>query len=132
MDKLDGYSLNQIFEDVKHQIPKITKKLISGKINRKSLLEKFGKDAFLLPKKLKFPVINPQTGKYDCKLLYAAYVRARQYSDKIPEYVDIANKAKKLLEQNKCSMNIAIEGITESIDLSFLLEHVIISNNTTL
>ena len=95
---------NFITEAVKHSLPDTLKDHISKKSNREEMLEKFGERAFLIPKELKFPVINPFTEDYDCRLIYAAYVRAKQH-----DYKDVAKKAKELYEANDCQSEIEIE-----------------------
>jgi len=89
------------------------------------MLEKYGKDAFLLPDQLKFPVKNPDTGKYDCSLIYAARIRAKQYSGIKPGYREIANKAEQLYKENKCDikLNIRIHDSEDSFDID--LENLI-------
>ena len=87
------------------------------------MLEKYGKDAFLLPNQLKFPVVNPDTGKYECSLIYAARIRAKQYAGVKPGYREIANKAKELYKSNKCNikLNIQINNESEKLyDIDFI------------
>jgi len=95
---------NFITEAVKHSLPDTLKDHISKKSNREKMLEKFGEKAFLIPKELKFPVINPFTEDYDCRLIYAAYVRAKQH-----DYSDVAKKAKSLYDSHNCQSEIDIE-----------------------
>lgn len=113
-------------EVIKKLIPNKTKQKLSSKKNRQLMLEKYGKDAFLLPNQLKFPVKNPDTGKYDCSLIYAARIRAKQYSGLKPGYREIAAKAEELYKQNNCGvkLNIRIHDGEEGfdIDLSDLIE----------
>ena len=112
-------------EVIKKLIPNKTKAKLSSKKNRQLMLEKYGKDAFLLPDQLKFPVRNPDTGKLDCSLIYAARVRAKQYSGVKPGYREVAAKAEKLYEQNKCNikLNIRIHDGEEGFDID--LENLI-------
>jgi hypothetical protein len=112
-------------EVIKKIIPNKTKAKLSSKKNRQLMLEKYGKDAFLLPDQLKFPVKNPDTGKFDCSLIYAARIRAKQYSGVKPGYREIATKAEKLYEQNKCDikLNIRIHDGEEGFDID--LENLI-------
>ena len=95
---------NFITEAVKHSLPDTLKDHISKKSNREKMLEKFGERAFLQPKELKFPVFNPFKEDYDCRLIYAAYVRAKQH-----DYKDLAKKAKELYDANECQSEIEIE-----------------------
>jgi hypothetical protein len=75
----------------------IHKKLKNQKL-RKQMLEKCGDKAFLLPDKLKFPVMIPGGNcKVNKKLLHAAYVRARQFQSRKPGYREVALKAKSML-----------------------------------
>jgi len=113
-------------EVIKKIIPNKTKTKLSSKKNRQLMLEKYGKDAFLLPDQLKFPVKNPDTGKYDCSLIYAARIRAKQYSGIKPGYREIANKAEQLYKENNCGikLNIRIHDNEDhfDIDLESLIE----------
>lgn len=99
---------DQILEEINNKIDDRLKKRLQSKIFRRQMLEKCGKKAFLLPNQMKFPIMNPDTCEIDCKLLYAAYVRARQWSGKTPGYREIANKAKELLRETKCDKKIAV------------------------
>jgi hypothetical protein len=60
------------------------------------MLKKCGKKCFLGSKK-SFPICKKNTCKVSRKGVYAAYVRARQYSRKNRSYKDIAIKAKRML-----------------------------------
>jgi hypothetical protein len=95
---------------------------ISSKKQRQLMLEKFGRKAFLLPNMLKFPIINPSTGKFDCSLIYAARIRAKQYSGTKPGYREIAAKAEQLYKDNNCGikLNIVLHTETEKIDIDFM------------
>jgi len=106
-------------EIVKTLIPKKIKVKLSSKKNRQLMLEKFGEDAFLLPDKLKFPVMDPFTGKYDCSLIYAARIRAKQYAGIKPGYKEVATKAEELYRSNSCStkLNVQIHDGTDSFDI---------------
>jgi len=55
-----------------------------------------GKKCFLGPNK-SFPICKKNTCKVSHKGVYAAYVRARQYSSKNKTYRKIASRAKKML-----------------------------------
>jgi hypothetical protein len=77
---------------------------------RYELLKKYGRDCFLDPDKLKFPVCNKQ-GCIDCDGLRAAYTRARSLitaskragrQDLAKYYEEIANKARELAEKHGC------------------------------
>jgi len=73
----------------------LRQKIDSGH-DREKIEKKYGKEAFLLPEKRKFPIINPNTGNVSCKMLRAAKVRAAQYG-----YRDVERKASLMFSQ-KC------------------------------
>lgn len=73
--------------------------------NRKEMLKDFGNKAFLLPNELKFPVCNPETGKFDCSLIYIARLRIRQYDIL---YKDLTSKAENLYNKCNCTKNISV------------------------
>jgi DICT domain-containing protein len=60
------------------------------------MLNKCGKKCFLGPNK-SFPICAKNTCKVNAKGVYAAYMRARQYSSKGQKYRNIAKKANKML-----------------------------------
>jgi hypothetical protein len=101
----DADSINEfILETVKRSLPDTLQKHLSKTSNRKEMLEKFGEKAFLNSKELKYPVINPFTEDYDCRLIYAAYVRSKQH-----KHHDINKKAKQLYDSQNCESEIEIE-----------------------
>lgn len=100
--------LEEIFEEAKRALPPSLKKKIRKPSVRHEMKEKCGSKAFLMPDKEKFPVMNPDTCKYDCRLLLAAYTRARQWAGKKPHYREIANKAKELMKKNNCGSKIGV------------------------
>ena len=109
-------------EAVNRKIPKHIHEQLSKMSVRKKMLEKFGRKAFLKPDKLKFPIVRPDSkdGEPCCKLLYAAYTRAKQWG-----YNDIADKAKKLFKDTDCNkrMDIQMEDISETpMDINTVLE----------
>ena len=63
------------------------------------MMEKCGKKCFLGPNRT-FPICRKNTCKIDRRGVYAAYVRAREYSSikKTPKYRRITAKATKLLK----------------------------------
>lgn len=93
--------LNENMENT--EIPKRLKDQISKKSTRKEMLEKYGEKAFLKPNELKFPVIDPSTGKYDCRLIYAARIRAMQY-----DYNKVAEKAEELYKSENCQKTLDV------------------------
>lgn len=114
-------------EAIKKLIPTQIKTKLSSKKNRQLMLDKFGKDAFLLPDQLKFPVVDPDTGKPNCALIYAARIRAKQYAGVKPGYREIATKAEEMYKNNNCDtrLNITIHDNSEEtydIDMLNLVE----------
>ena len=93
-----------LIETIKNELPDSLKDHLSKKSNREKMKEKFGDRAFLNPDELKYPVINPFTEDYDCRLIYAAYVRSRQHKHK-----DIEIKAKDLYDSNDCRKEVNIK-----------------------
>ena len=79
-----------------YKIPDKVKEYIRSIPNRRKMLEKCGPDAFLDPKKLRYPVKNPFTCKYDPNLIHAAYVRSHEFKDKT-----MMSKVNKLWELHK-------------------------------
>jgi len=100
-------------------IPKNTKKLLSDKVIRENLLKTHGNEAYLSPSDMKYPIINPETGKPDCKLIYAARLKAKEKNEK-----DIYNKATELFKSNKCNqiLDVKVEGHQKNYDLLELLD----------
>jgi len=78
-------------------IPRRLKAFISRPRNRHFLHQKCGDEAFLMPEEEKFPVMGPDC-KYKCSLIFAAYLRAREW-----HYDDIAEKAAELFKKNNCA-----------------------------
>lgn len=108
---------DQLIDDEKREklISEVLKSIIPDKIkisrkkDRQDLFNKFGEKAFLLPEKLKFPIINPNTGKYECSLIYAARVRIKQNIETKPEYKDLYKKAEKLYIDLGCKGKLKIQ-----------------------
>lgn len=86
----------------------------------KNLYKKYGDKAFLLPKQLKYPIINPITGKKDQTLLHAAYIDLKRKSG-ITGYGDLTQKARDMLDENSFLVEIGSNKIPllEYIDLIF-------------
>lgn len=81
-DLLDTKFLNNfLFEGIKLTIPNSLKKYLMDENNRKEMFETFGAKAFLKPDELKMPVVNPETGEYDCNLVLANRIRLRQLNE---------------------------------------------------
>jgi hypothetical protein len=124
-----------LLENVDEGIPPEIKKAYSSKKIRQEIVKKYGKNSFLDSENLKFPIVNPQTGQFDCKLIYAAFVKASIWAqkgskDKNTEYYkQIKEKAKEAFKKNKCgsSMNITLSenemdklGLIDFFELSLL------------
>lgn len=60
------------------------------------MLRKCGKKCFLGSGK-SFPICKKNTCKVSSKGVYAAFIRARQYSSKGSKYKNVARRAKKML-----------------------------------
>ena len=129
---LDSEVLIENFDDVleesiKKILPESIKNFLSSKSKRELMREKFGDKAFLIPKKLKFPVVDPKTGKPHCGLIYAARIRAKQFQGRKPGYREIANKAEELYKKNNCDAKIHVQ-LKESesvVELGDLLEAIL-------
>ena len=88
--------INELILEVHKMIPIGLKKKLQTKEFRHMLMEKFGPDAFLKPKDLKYPIYD-ESG-FNCALCYAAYLRASQFHE-----TEIAVKAKSLFNNNNCA-----------------------------
>lgn len=75
---------------------KTLRQKIDSPSDRDKMTKKYGKQAFLMPKERKFPIVNPNTGNVSCKMLRAAKVRAAQHG-----YSDVERKASVMFSQ-KC------------------------------
>lgn len=105
------------------------KKLLRRPRVRRAILEKCGKKVFLLPEELKFPIVRPTQalkGKCEpsCELIFAAYLRANEWSKKKPEYKKIAEKAKELYTKLKCADKIKVHINEETVSLPEFIEIV--------
>jgi hypothetical protein len=76
---------------------KSTTSYVSKVSDRKKLKEKFGSKAFLDPSELKYPIVD-KFGKLDCNLVYAAYIRSREWKEQ-----EISNKAETIYKSHRCS-----------------------------
>lgn len=105
-------SMEVLYEMVMNTIPpKIQKEL-----SKKSVRATMPSDAFLLPSEKKFPIKRPGDDKIDVRLVYAAYVRAKQWSEKKPQYEKVAGEAKQIFLQNNGPNILKIK--LEGVDLS--------------
>lgn len=112
-------ALRYIIEEVDKAIDKDSRKMLKDNTVRQAMLDKFGKTAFLDPTNLKFPIIDPTTGEFDCKLIYASFVhssfwQAEGSKNKPKEYfIDINEKAKKAFKKHKCEATLKMKLSTE-------------------
>ena len=81
---------------LKHSPVRGWKREKPGYHERSIMHKKCGKKCFL-GKNKSFPICKKNTCKISSKGVYAAYIRARQYSSKGKKYKNISSKAKKLL-----------------------------------
>jgi hypothetical protein len=72
-----------------------------------------------MPKELKFPVINPFTKEFDCRLIYAAIIRSKQH-----KYSEVEKEAKKLYEEHKCKEELKIILRENSEETEFTCEEL--------
>lgn len=73
-------------------------RLKPGLHQKTMMLQKCGKKCFLGAKK-SFPICNKNTCKINSKGVYAAYVRARQFSSRGQKYRNVSAKANKMLKK---------------------------------
>jgi len=97
-----------------YKIPDNVKEYLKTTGGRRKMLEKCGKDAFLDPDKLRYPVKNPNTCKYDINLIHAAYVRSHEMKDHA--MMSKADLLWKKVQSGKLeSTNYTIMGFNESV-----------------
>jgi hypothetical protein len=65
--------------------------------HQKTMMRKNCGQKCFLGKEKSFPICKKNTCKVSSKGVYAAYMRARQYSSKGRKYKNVASKAKKIL-----------------------------------
>jgi len=108
-----------ILDEAGKLIPETLKQKLSRKSFRRRLLEKHGSRAFLMPDKLKFPIMD-ESGNVHSGLLKAAYMRARQHG-----YTDVAHKAKNLMgEYENIPVHVQVEGHEETYEIEFFLDNL--------
>jgi len=124
---MEGNIISQIYEKINTQIPDDIKHKLKSTRVRHEMLKKYKGQAFLDSTNLKFPVVNPETGHKDCKLIYAAFLRASVHSSKggsskqPKEYYDkIRDEAKKLYESEDCSEKLKVKLNKEDIEIGVL------------
>ena len=99
----------------KISLPEHIEEKLQKQTVRKEMLVKYGKEAFLIPEELKFPVVNPETGKLDIRLIYIAYLKSKKWEDEQPSYKAITEKAKQLFINNKGPEELLDVQIEESL-----------------
>ncbi len=111
--------LELIIEEATKSIhPRIQEKL-KCPVVREWMFETYGEEAFLDPSNKKYPVVNPETGKYRSDLIFAGYVRSR-----MDNHNESVEKAVKLFEEKGChtELTIKIQEIDQSvIDITELM-----------
>ena len=83
-----------------------SKKAPKNKTERITMKKKCGNKCFLNKTSLSFPICAKRTCRQDTKGIYAAYVRARQHTNKHKNYKSIASRAKKMLKKRGFSKNL--------------------------
>jgi hypothetical protein len=114
--------VDQLNQEVSSQIPEEIKTKLNSTVVRRNMLQQYGKKSFLIPDELKYPVVNPNTGEYECTLIYAAYVRAAQFGKD-----SVKSKAKSLFDSCKCEdkLNIHVENeVIGTVDFLDLYEDI--------
>ena len=119
--------ISLIYEKVNTEISNSVKEKLRSTRVRQEMKKKYKGQVFLDSENLKFPIINPETGKKDCKLIYAAFLRASIYSSRNgskqqpKEYYDnIRNKAKTLYESEGCSTKLKVKLNQEDIEIGII------------
>ena len=101
---------DMILTDILKSIPIEELRAINNKAELMQLKQKFGDDAFLNPKTMQYPIINPKTGKKDQALIHAAYIDLKRKSG-ITGTGDLAQKAKDMLSEQTFVVEINQEHI---------------------
>ena len=99
-----------VLTDILKSIPIEELRSINNKAELMQLKRKFGDEAFLSPHNLKYPIINPKTGKRDQALIHAAYIDLKRNSG-ITGTGDLAQKAKDMLSEQTFVVEINQEHI---------------------
>jgi hypothetical protein len=124
---------NIITEAISQIIPYSIKSSLINISDRKTLLNEYGIDSFIDPDNLRYPVINPNTGKYDCNLIYAAKLRITSIIEGVliedsnqtrDDIKDKLEKIENLYEKCGCnnSIQIQIDGVDGYHDLTDILK----------
>ena len=113
----DGTEFDKfILEAVASLIPDKIKIKLGKRSVRRKMLDKYGDGAFLQPEKLKYPIVDPDTGKQHAGLTKAAYIRARQHGKG-----DIAAKARDKMHEH-VEYLVHLEGHDQPYDIEVLLD----------
>jgi len=113
----DIFFYNTLAEVVVTTIPITVRQYFQKKENRQKLFEEIGEKAFLMPKELKFPVVNPFTKDFDCRLIQAAIIRSKQH-----KYPEVEHEAKELYEKHGCKEELKIilkEGQEDGVEFTY-------------
>ena len=123
-DDLDNHKLiyKVLTETAAKNITGDLKRFFADVENRKSLLAEHGDNAFLKPEELRYPLIHPKTGKYDCQLVYSSAIGAIKEQD-----AELIEKVKDLILEHNClnQIKVQIEGHSEPYDLFTLLDMLV-------
>jgi hypothetical protein len=124
---MNSHIISQIYEKINTEIPDSVKQQLKSTRVRQEMKKKYKGQVFLDSENLKFPIINPETGKKDCKLIYAAFLRATVHSSRNgskqqpKEYYDkIRDQAKSLYESEDCSNKLKVKLNKEDIEIGVL------------
>ncbi len=105
-----------VIEAVGKLIPDNMKAKLGRRSVRRKMLDRYGDRAFLQPEKLKYPIVDPDTGKEHEGLKKAAYIRARQH-----QKGDIAAKAKDKMQES-VEFLVEIEGHEGVYDIETIFD----------
>ena len=114
----DEVKIKELIQEALSQIHPIPQ--LRSRTARRRLLEECGEKAFINPDRLEYPVINPQTCDYDCRLLNRAYYELCTKS--VPGALDMKHKVKSIMENNGCKINVLVKVDEDTIiDLDHLM-----------
>jgi hypothetical protein len=121
-DLFDKQKLQNILnETVNLSVPLKFKTFFENIDNRKELLNRVGNHAFLDSENLMYPVVNPNTGQYDCNLIFASKLRILQ----LKENDQLLESVNNLIYECQCNkkLNVKIDFSEEHQDLIELISH---------
>ena len=105
--------IEQLIEEIDNQIPLKLKQQLQLKSYREALFEKYGSDAFLDPKNLKYPIYEIENG-INAHLVYGSYLRAQQNAE-----FKLAEKAKQVFQNNDKCNELSVK-VTEKEELDLI------------